>query len=50
MREAKVKMLYADGNQYEGEWRENQRHGTGKMIYSNKDVYDGQWKRDKMHG
>ena len=50
MSDASVKMLYADGNQYEGDLMNNKRHGRGKMIYSNGDVYDGQWDYDEKHG
>ena len=43
-------MIFSDGSQYEGELKDNMRHGSGKMIYCNKDVFEGQWKKDKKEG
>ena len=37
------KMIYSDGNVYEGEWLNNKRHGQGKMILANGYTYDGEW-------
>jgi len=31
---------FANGDRYEGEWVDNNRHGKGKLI-SHKGVYDG---------
>ena len=39
----------ANGNNYEGDWQNNTKHGKGKMIYINGDVYDGAWQNDKKH-
>ena len=36
MSEENVNMLYTDGDQYEDQWKDNKRDGTGKMIYFNK--------------
>ena len=40
-------MEYNDGNIYEGDWYQDQRHGRGKFIWNKLDVarmefYDGQ--------
>ena len=40
-------MEYNDGNIYEGDWYQDQRHGRGKFIWIKLDVarmefYDGQ--------
>ena len=35
---------YANGNVYDGGWKDGQPHGNGKMTYANGDVYDGDWK------
>jgi hypothetical protein len=32
---------YANDEVYEGEWRDNKRHGQGKQSYSSKDKYEG---------
>jgi tetratricopeptide (TPR) repeat protein len=39
-----------DGNLYEGDIREGQRHGNGRMTFINSDVYDGEWYHDQRHG
>lgn len=45
-------MNYANGNVYDGEWVDGNKHGKGKIImtYANKEIYDGQWMNDKRHG
>ena len=39
-----------NGNVYEGEWRDDKRHGHGKCTFSTGDVYEGEWKDGKKHG
>ena len=49
-----------NGNVYDGQWKDNQRHGHGVTVTSNKDKYDGQFQKgsiqlffyflDKKHG
>ena len=34
-------MLYNDGKQYSGMWKNGIWHGYGEMIYQNKDIYCG---------
>jgi len=49
---------YRNGNTYEGEWENNQRHGYGRMIYNAKataldfyiESYEGEWKRGNKSG
>jgi len=41
-------MTWPDGSQYEGDWREGVRHGTGKMKWQDADphqnrCYNGDW-------
>ena len=43
-------MVYANNDEYKGEWRDDKKEGTGKMNYSNGNVYDGQWKNNKKMG
>lgn len=38
------------GSRYEGEFRENARHGNGKYYLPNGSVYDGEWREDVMSG
>jgi hypothetical protein len=46
---------YADGDKYEGEWKEDKRHGKGVVTYAGQngtisEKYDGDWVDGKMHG
>jgi len=34
---------------YEGEWRQNQRHGRGRLE-TNASVFDGNWSNDMPNG
>ncbi|TNV81076.1 hypothetical protein FGO68_gene10159 [Halteria grandinella] len=43
-------MKYANGVSYEGEWKDNNRHGQGIMKYANGNSYQGEWKDGKQHG
>ncbi|RLN06132.1 hypothetical protein BBJ28_00004727 [Nothophytophthora sp. Chile5] len=50
-RHGKGKCSYANGDEYDGDWRDDQRCGQGAMRYaSSQDVYAGQWERDQRHG
>lgn len=53
--------IFSDGDRYEGEWRNDERHGKGVMIYAAttdeagggrhvEEKYDGDWLDGKMHG
>jgi len=39
-----------NGNEYEGEWKNDKREGHGKAKYNTGDVYIGNWKNCKRHG
>ena len=39
-------MTYADGDIYEGQFNNDQRHGQGKFIGKDGYLYDGNWARD----
>ncbi|OWZ17783.1 LOW QUALITY PROTEIN: hypothetical protein PHMEG_0008235 [Phytophthora megakarya] len=50
-RHGKGKCTYANGDEYDGDWRDDQRCGQGVMRYaSSQDVYAGQWENDQRHG
>ncbi|KAG6618310.1 Radial spoke head 10 B [Phytophthora cinnamomi] len=50
-RHGKGKCSYANGDEYDGDWRDDQRCGQGVMRYaSSQDVYVGQWESDQRHG
>ena len=36
--------FYANGDRYEGEWREGKKHGRGTFFYANGDRYEGEWR------
>ena len=40
-------MLFANGNKYEGEYKDNKKNGKGTYIYANGDKYKGEWKNGK---
>jgi len=45
----------ADGDKYDGEWKDDRRHGKGSVIYRGADgavveKYEGDWFEGKMHG
>jgi len=41
---------WPDGSTYEGEWRDNMRHGYGLLTAHDKSFYDGLWKYDDIDG
>ncbi|POM80499.1 Radial spoke head protein, partial [Phytophthora palmivora] len=50
-RHGKGKCSYANGDEYDGDWRDDQRCGQGVMRYANsQDVYAGQWEDDQRQG
>ncbi|KAG7381945.1 hypothetical protein PHYPSEUDO_005472 [Phytophthora pseudosyringae] len=50
-RHGKGKCSYTNGDEYDGDWRDDQRCGQGVMRYaSSQDVYAGQWEDDQRHG
>ena len=41
---------YADGDVYEGDFKDDKRNGRGVYRYANGDVCEGDWKDGKIHG
>ena len=42
---------YQNGAIYEGDWRDNRKHGIGKWIDTDRlSLYDGEWENDQKHG
>ena len=41
---------WADGDHYEGEYRDGKKHGHGTLTFTNGDRYEGQWRDGKHHG
>ncbi|KAL3805306.1 hypothetical protein HJC23_009013 [Cyclotella cryptica] len=44
------KMIYDNGNEYEGTWVNNKRDGNGTTKYASGNMYVGSWKEGKRHG
>jgi hypothetical protein len=40
-------MEYADGDRYEGEWKDEKKHGYGKYTYADGRVREGMWYEGK---
>ncbi len=45
-----IRKIKFDNGMYEGQVRNNKKHGKGKMIYNDGDVYEGEWKNDQQEG
>ena len=43
-------LTYANGDTYEGEWRNDSACGYGVLIYANGCRYEGGWLDDRRHG
>lgn len=43
-------MVYANGDQYEGNWDNDLRHGFGECVYADSATYTGWWARDQYSG
>lgn len=44
------KLIHADGDIYEGEWKDDKANGIGIYIHVNGAKYEGEWLNDKQHG
>jgi len=45
----------SDGDKYDGEWRNDEKHGRGTMIYCGdksgvQEKYEGEWAEGRMQG
>ena len=43
-------MIWADGSEYTGEWRNGTRHGRGEYRSAEGETYEGHWRNGLMHG
>lgn len=51
-------MLYNNGDEYKGHWKDDKKDGTGKvwlqgvgiLSYASGDKYEGDWKENKKSG
>lgn len=49
-RHGKGRMLYINGDIYDGYWDNDKRHGKGRMMYVSGTIYEGEWKNNYKHG
>ena len=49
-RHGKGVLKYKNGDEYQGEWVDDERKGKGTMIYNNGDQYQGQWENNMRNG
>ena len=41
---------FVEVNIYNGETKENKRHGRGIYFYPNGDIYEGEWRKSQKNG
>ena len=42
--------IYADGDVFEGAWKQNAKHGHGVYMFASGDVFEGEFRLGKRHG
>jgi hypothetical protein len=50
MEDGHFKLLYTNGEYYEGSFKFGQRNANGQHYYKNGDYYDGEWQNDRRIG
>lgn len=50
-----MNFVYSDGDKYDGDWKNDERHGHGIMTYcgendSVQEKYEGEWVEGRMQG
>lgn len=43
-------MIYPSGNEYDGEWKNNIKHGYGVHTFTDGHIYTGEFDEDRRHG
>ena len=41
---------YANGDKYDGQWKDGLKHGKGILTCADGDTYNGDWIEDKKEG
>ena len=44
------KMVWDNGDTYQGEWKNGKTHGQGTLVWANGDTYEGEWENGAIHG
>ena len=47
MKNGKGRLIHADGDVYEGEWKDDKAHGIGCYNHTDGSKYEGEWYEDK---
>lgn len=47
MANGKGRLIHADGDMYEGEWKDDKANGKGLYKHNNGASYEGGWMEDK---
>ena len=42
--------MFADGERYEGQWKNNMKHGQGIFTFADGNVYEGEYKHGRREG
>ena len=45
-----MKKIYENGDQYEGEFKDDNMNGQGVLTYPNGNCYKGEWKNNQFLG
>jgi hypothetical protein len=43
-------LIHSNGDEYHGEFKDDEKEGYGLMKYRNTDEYNGEWKSNCKHG
>jgi hypothetical protein len=43
-------LTWRDGSYYEGEFRNDRKHGKGVLVLTDSTKYEGSWSFGKLHG
>ena len=44
------RLIHADGDIYDGQWKDDKAHGFGEYTHTDGAKYEGHWVDDKQHG
>ena len=50
MRHGKGTLMMSNGEEYTGDWEEDDMHGLGRLVFQDKTVYEGLFGENDYHG